>query len=92
MNIPDRDLPLAKMIRECQEENHRTYGYRRVNIGVKRQVGLKRQGIYHNPKTVLRVMQKVQLVVCCTQKEISLLQVSTYTDKNLMPKDQAKNG
>ena len=69
MNIPDRDLPLAKMIRECQEENHRTYGYRRVHIGLKRQVGLKRQGIYHNPKTVLRVMQKYNLLSVVHRKK-----------------------
>lgn len=36
----DRDMPLAQKIRECQEENHRTYGYRRV------QIWLERQGIY----------------------------------------------
>lgn len=28
MDIPDRDLPLAEKIRECQNESHRTYGYR----------------------------------------------------------------
>ena len=40
MDKPDRDLPLAEKIRECQEESHRTYGYRRVHIW------LERQGIY----------------------------------------------
>ena len=43
-NMPDRILPLAEKIRECQEESHRTYGYRRV------QIWLERQGIYKNPK------------------------------------------
>ena len=52
MDIPDRDLPLAEKIRECQEESHRTYSYRRVHIW------LERQGIYRNPKTVLRVIFK----------------------------------
>ena len=52
MNTPDRDLPLAEKIKECQEESHRTYGYRRVHIW------LERQGIYRNPKTVLRVIFK----------------------------------
>ena len=42
--MPDRILPLAEKIRECQEESHRTYGYRRV------QIWLERQGIYKNPK------------------------------------------
>ena len=31
MDIPDRDLPLADKIRECQEESKNTYGYRRVH-------------------------------------------------------------
>lgn len=55
-DIPDRDIPLAEKIKECQEESHRTYGYRRVHIW------LERQGIYRNPKTVLRVMQKYNLL------------------------------
>ena len=57
MDIPDRDLPLAEKIRECQEESHGTYGYRRVHIW------LERQGIYRNPKTVLRVIFK-DFIVC----------------------------
>ena len=56
MDIPARDLPLAEKIRECQEHSHSTYGYRRVHIW------LERQGIYKNPKTVLRVMQKYNLL------------------------------
>ena len=56
MDIPAWDLSLAKIIRECQEEYGRTYGYRRVHIW------LERQNIYRNPKTVLRVMQKYGLL------------------------------
>ena len=54
MDVPAWDLPLAEKIRECQE--HSTYGYRRVHIW------LERQGIHKNPKTVLRVMQKYNLL------------------------------
>ena len=50
MVIPAKDLALAEKIRECQERCGKTYGYRRVHIW------LERQGIYHNPKTILRVM------------------------------------
>ena len=57
MDVPARDLPLAGKIRECQEHSHNTYGYRRVHIW------LERQGIYKNPKTVLRVMQKYLLPI-----------------------------
>ena len=56
MDVPARDLPLAEKIRECQEHSRNTYGYRRVHIW------LERQGIYKNPKTVLRVMQKYNLL------------------------------
>ena len=30
INIPAKDLPLAEMIRDCQEKCSKTYGYRRV--------------------------------------------------------------
>ena len=56
MDIPSRDLPLAEKIRECQVHSHSTYGYRRVHIW------LERHGIHKNPKTVLRVMQKYNLL------------------------------
>lgn len=60
---PAKDLPLAEKIRECQEQTHRTYGYRRVHIW------LERQGIYCNPKTVLRVMQKYNLLSVVRRKK-----------------------
>ncbi len=56
MDIPAWDLPLAEKIRECQEKCGKTYGYRRVHIW------LERNGIYRNPKTVLRVMSKYNLL------------------------------
>ena len=56
MDIPDRDLPLAEKIEECQKECGRTYGYRRVHIW------LENRGICLNPKTVLRVMNKYNLL------------------------------
>ena len=56
MDIPAKDLPLVDKIRECQEKCGKTYGYRRVHIW------LERNGIYRNPKTVLRVMQKYNLL------------------------------
>lgn len=63
LDIPDRDLPLAEKIRECQEKSHNTYGYRRVHIW------LEKQGIYCNPKTVLRVMQKYNLLSVVRRKK-----------------------
>ena len=63
MNIPAKDLPLAKKIQECQERCGKTYGYRRVHIW------LGRNGIYHNPKTILRVMQKYNLLSVVRRKK-----------------------
>lgn len=56
IDIPAKDLPLAEMIRECQAKTNQTYGYRRVHIW------LEHRGIHHNPKTVLRIMQKYNLL------------------------------
>ncbi len=63
MDIPAWDLPLAENIRECQDECGRTYGYRRVHIW------LERNGIYRNPKTVLRIMQKYGLLSVIRRKK-----------------------
>lgn len=63
MDIPAKDLPLAEKIRECQEKCGKTYGYRRVHIW------LERNGIYHNPKTILRVMQKYSLLSVVRRKK-----------------------
>ena len=63
MDIPARDLPLAEKIKECQEKCGKTYGYRRVHIW------LERNGIYRNPKTILRVMQKYGLLSVIRRKK-----------------------
>ena len=62
MDKPAWDLPLAEKIRECQEKCGKTYGYRRVHIW------LEKNGIYRNPKTVLRVMQKYGLLSAIRRK------------------------
>ncbi|MEN6387077.1 MAG: IS3 family transposase [Phycisphaerales bacterium] len=56
MDVPAKELPLAERIEECQQKCGKTYGYRRV------QIWLERQGIHHNPKTILRVMRKYGLL------------------------------
>ena len=63
MDIPAKDIQLAEMIEECQEKCSKTYGYRRVHIW------LERQGIYHNPKTILSVMQKYNLLSVVRRKK-----------------------
>lgn len=62
-DIPDRDFPLAEMIRECHEESHRKYDYRRV------QMWLERQEICRDPKTVLRVIQNYNLLSVVRRKK-----------------------
>lgn len=57
MNRPEKDAALAEMIRQQQSKCIHTYGYRRMWQWLK---GSK--GIYHNPKTILRVMQKYGLL------------------------------
>ena len=53
---PDRDAGLAEAIRREQQKCRNTYGYRRI------QLALAAKGIYRNPKTVLRVMKKYDLL------------------------------
>ena len=62
MDAPAKDLLLAEKIRACQIECHSTYGYRRVHIW------LGRNGTQCNPKTVLRVMNKYNLLSVIRRK------------------------
>ena len=63
MDAPARDLPLAEKIKECQNKCGKTYGYRRVHIW------LEKQGVHHDPKTILRVMQKYGLLSVVRRKK-----------------------
>ena len=81
LDVLDRDLPLAEKIRECQEESHRTYGYRRV------QIWLERQGIYRNPKTVLRVMQKYNLLSVVRRKKFKYVSEHLHKYPNLLNRE-----
>ena len=56
MGRPEKDAPLAALLRKQQEHCVQTYGYRRMHLW------LERQGIHHNPKTVLKVMKKYGLL------------------------------
>ena len=78
MDMPAKDLPLAEKIRECQDECGKTYGYRRVHIW------LERQGIYHNPKTILRIMQKYDLLSVVRRKKYRNYGNRIYKYENLL--------
>ena len=81
MEVPAWDLPLAENIRECQEKSGKTYGYRRV------QIWLQRHGIYRNPKTVLRVMQKYGLLSVIRRKKYRNYGEHLHKYPNLLNRD-----
>ena len=81
MDIPAKDLPLAEKIRECQEQCGKTYGYRRVHLW------LKREEIYCNPKTVLRVMQKYNLLSVVRRKKYHYYSQALHKYPNLLNRD-----
>ena len=53
---PEKDATLAKLIAQQHERSFQTYGYRRMWLW------LKSQDIIRNPKTVLRIMKKYNLL------------------------------
>ena len=53
---PAKDRELAKIIADKQKRTFHTYGYRRMWLA------LKNDGIVQNPKTILRIMKKYDLL------------------------------
>ena len=56
MDSPAFDSEIAEVIRQIQESSDKTYGYRRV------WKVLKGKNIHRNPKTILRIMRKYELL------------------------------
>ena len=81
MNVPEWDLPIAEKIRECQRQSHRTYGYRRV------QIWLDKEGIHRNSKTVLRIMQKYDLLSVIRRKKYRNYGELLHRYPNLLNRD-----
>ena len=81
MDIPAKDLPLAEKIKECQIKNGKTYGYRRVHIW------LEKQGIHHDPQTILRVMQKYNLLSVIRRKRYRNYGEHIHRYPNLLNRD-----
>ena len=52
----EKDAVPAQCIAQQQDKCFQTYGYRRMHLW------LERQGIHHNPKTILRIMKKYGLL------------------------------
>ena len=81
MDIPAKDLPLAEKIRECQEKVGKTYGYRRVHLW------LHNHNVDVNPKTVLRVMQKYNLLSVIRRKKYRNYGNYLHRYENLLNRD-----
>ncbi len=56
MDQPAFDSEIAEEIRQIQDSSDKTYGYRRI------WKALKKKNIYRNPKTILRIMRKYELL------------------------------
>ena len=81
MNTSAKDMPLAKKIQECQDGCGKTYGYRRVHIW------LERNGLHYNPKTILRVMQKYNLLSVVRRKKYRNYSQQLHKYPNLLNRD-----
>ena len=81
MDKPAKDLELSELIRECQQETRQTYGYRRVAIW------LERKGIHHNPKTILRVMNKYSLLSVVRRRRYCNYSQTLHRYDNLLNRD-----
>ena len=83
MDVPAKDLPLAEKIRACQAACRNTYGYRRVHIW------LERNGTHCNPKTVLRVMNKYNLLSVIRRKRYVKYGEALHRYSNLLNRNFA---
>ena len=81
MDKPAKDLELSELIRECQVETRQTYGYRRIAIW------LERKGVHHNPKTILRVMNKYSLLSVVRRRRYCAYSQALHRYDNLLNRD-----
>ena len=80
---PDRDEPVAELIRQCHSKTRRTYGYRRVKIWLLREAGL-----VINHKAVLRIMRKYDLLALPKKKRFQYYKLDTFHHyENLLNRD-----
>ncbi len=91
MDRPAKYLELSELIRECQAETKQTYGYRRVAIW------LERKGIHHDPKTLMRVMNKYSLLSVVRRRQYcnysqALHRYDDLPNMDFMLTDQIRSG
>lgn len=79
---PEKDAALAEAIAQQRERSFRTYGYRRMWLW------LKSQNILRNPKTVLRIMKKYDLLSeIRRRRKWQQLGQQVYRYRNLLNRD-----
>jgi len=61
----DPDAERMSWVQEAYEKSHHTYGYRRIALWLQRQ-----KGIRLNPKTILRLMQKLNIRSVARQRKV----------------------
>ena len=81
MDKPAKNLELSELIRTCQTETKQTYGYRRVAMW------LERRGVHHNPKTILRVMNKYSLLSVVRRRRYCNYSQALHRYDNLLNRD-----
>ena len=81
MDKPAKNLELSELIRTCQAETKQTYGYRRVAMW------LERRGVHHNPKTILRVMNKYSLLSVVRRRRYCNYSQALHRYDNLLNRD-----
>ena len=80
---PDRDEPIAELIKECHEKTHGIYGYRRVKIWLLRETGL-----IINHKAVLRITRKYGLQAETKKKRFRHYQCDSFRHyENVLNRD-----
>ena len=79
---PEQDAALAKVIATQWERSFRTYGYWWMRLW------LKHQNIFCNPKTVLRIMKKYDLLSeICRRRKWQQMGQQAHKYKNLLNRD-----
>ena len=82
MDKPEKHLEVVKEITECQRSTRQTYGYRRVTIW------LEKKGIKLNPKTILRLMNKYNLLACIRRnRRYRVMSQQLHRYPNLLNRD-----
>lgn len=78
---PANDTALAEMISKCQIETKQIYGYKRV------QIWLKRNDVYHNGKIILRVTRKYGLLSVIGRRKYCHYSGARHKYPNILNRD-----